>query len=110
MNLNYVSLVFSHYIALNIQNAIQDAKPITHAGKSFHSINRIIKPCFVRNRCGEKLTDSYTCACDVDCSYFGDCCEDYANMCQEDIIPMFFQNNYKSFDCIGKQLILPTNS
>ena len=29
------------------------------------------------NRCGEKLEPPYTCACDDNCQFFGDCCQDF---------------------------------
>ena len=57
--------------------------------------------CYASNRCGEQLSPPFVCACDENCSYFGDCCEDFSSLCQETTIPTFFQNNYKSFLCIS---------
>ena len=39
--------------------------------------NYPILVCPFSNRCGEKLEPPYTCACDDNCQFFGDCCQDF---------------------------------
>ena len=42
-------------------------------------------------RCGKPFStsDVSTCACDADCSFFGDCCKDYSDICEAGIKPSF---------------------
>ena len=37
------------------------------------------------DRCGSTLSPPFTCACDADCGYFNDCCQDFSTSCQPQV-------------------------
>ena len=59
------------------------------------------KSFIARGRCGERLEAPFTCACDSNCTFFSDCCEDYGDECSPQTFLPMINTHSNLLDCIG---------